>query len=90
MANLSLEDKKLITDMCNRDSKRRYAMLGRLQADCKYYLDYGNRRASCLWALDEVLHIELMKALYNSFSDNEKPQYISFDEILQFEKQMCK
>ena len=90
MANLSLEDKKLITDMCNRDSYHKYAMLGRLQADCKYYLGYANRHAASLWAKNETLHIELMKALYNSFGKKKKPKFITYDEILEFEKQMCK
>jgi NAD(P)H-flavin reductase len=63
-------------------------MLSRLESDCKYYLGYGNRYKKHLYYLDEQEHIDEMKKLYNSFPDDEKPQWISYDKILEYEKLM--
>lgn len=38
-------------------------MLGRLEADCKYYLSYGGRCAKHLWAKDERGQIDLMRRI---------------------------
>ncbi len=70
------------------DEKFRYQLLSRMQSDCKFYLGYGNRHAKYLWALDEKEHIEAMKELYNSFDDDKKPEWISMEEIEEYEKQM--
>lgn len=68
--------------------KECYEMLGRLQSDCNYYLGYGGRDKSKLWALDEKAQIEEMKRLYNSFSDDKKPEWLTYEDILNYEKMM--
>ena len=65
-----------------------YMMLGRLQMDCDYYLGYGNRYQGHLWAKNEKEQIEEMKKIYNSFSDDKKPEWLTMDQILGYEKQM--
>ena len=65
-----------------------YMMLGRLQMDCEYYLGNGNRNSKQLWALNETDHIEEMKKLYNKFADDKKPEWLTMDQILEYEKQM--
>lgn len=65
-----------------------YMMLGRLQADCEYYLGYGGRYANHLWARDEKKQIEEMKRIYNSFTDDKKPEWLTWENILEYEKQM--
>lgn len=67
-----------------------YMMLGRLESDCKYYLGNGNRYAPHLWALDEVKQIEEMKKLYNSLPNDQKPEWLTMEQIEQYEKEMCK
>ena len=65
-----------------------YQFLGRLESDCKYYLGFGNRSKKCLWYQDEKEHIEGMKNIYNSFEEHAKPEWITFEQILQYEKEM--
>lgn len=65
-----------------------YQLLDRLRSDCDYYLGYGNRNARHLWADDEKEQIEKMKELYNGFSDDEKPEWFTYEQILQYEKAM--
>lgn len=68
----------------------RYTMLSRLKADCDYYLGNGNRKKKHLWAEDEEKQITEMKKLYNSFKESEKPEWLSYEEILDYEKKMLK
>lgn len=65
-----------------------YQMLSRLQQDCNYYL-FTTKSSKVLWAHDEEEQIEIMKHLYLSFYDWEKPEWISMSDIEDFEKQMC-
>jgi hypothetical protein len=70
----------------NHKDEFNYLLLGRLRDDCDYYLGNGNRNAKHLWANNEKDQIEKMKELYNSFSDNEKPEWLTYEQILQYEK----
>lgn len=70
------------------DEKGRYMFLGRMQADCKYFLSGGNYYNKFLWANSPEKQIEYMKWLYNSFPDDKKPQWISMEEIEDYERQM--
>lgn len=83
-------DDMLTNDLTvGQDDKFRYQMLDRLRSDCKYYLGYGNRSANALWArgneAGQILH---MVALYQSFPDNEKPEWLTADDIESFAVQM--
>lgn len=71
-----------------REERFNYQMLSRLQQDCDYYLGNGNRQARFLWAENEQEHIKKMKELYNSFSDDKKPEWLTWDDILQYEQKM--
>lgn len=70
------------------DEVFRYKLLSRLQMDCEYYLGYGNRAGDRLWAGNEQDHIETMKNLYLSFPDEKKPQWITLDDISEYERAM--
>lgn len=65
-----------------------YRMLSRMQSDCKYYLGYGNRHTKHLWAQDERLQIDLMREIYDFLP--EKPEWITLEEISEYESEMCK
>ncbi|WP_313529279.1 LPD11 domain-containing protein [Anaerotignum sp.] len=73
----------------SREKKFQYMMLDRLKSDCNYYLGYGNRQVNRLWAKNEREHIEMMKSLWISFADDEKPEWLTWTQILQYEKEMC-
>ena len=70
--------------------KFNYMLLDRLRTDCDYYLGNGNRNKKCLWAGDEEKQIEKMKKLYNGFPDDNKPEWITLEEIEKYEKEMIK
>ena len=69
------------------DDKGRYMFLSRMQADCKYFLD-GHEYNKFLWAGNVEDQIKYMKWLYNSFPDDKKPEWISMEEIEDYERQM--
>lgn len=65
-----------------------YMLLGRLQSDCKYYLGYGNRCKNCLWSGNEKDQIKKMKEIYNNLPEDGKPEWLTYEEILNYEKEM--
>jgi len=67
-----------------------YIMLDRLRSDCDYYLGYGNRCKNRLCYDDEQKHIDKMKELYDSFPEGEKPEWLTYEQILDYEKSMIK
>ena len=54
------DERKIIDRVLHRDMVFRYQLLGRLQTDCEYYLNYGNRNIKRLWAGNVNLQIKLM------------------------------
>lgn len=75
-------------DIMQRDSRFRYMLLSRLQSDCEYYLGFGNRNTKRLWAGNEKRQIDFMIKLYDSFSADGKPQWLTMDKIKEYEKEM--
>lgn len=71
------------------EPKYRYMLLSRDKQDCEYYLGNGNRNPANLCTGDEVTQIEEMKALWNSFSEEDKPEWLSWEDILEYERKMC-
>ena len=81
--------KTTMEDVFRRNVKFRYQLLGRLKADCDYYLGYGNRYTMRLWAKNEEQQIELMIKLHDSFDQDKKPEWLTMDEILEYKKEMA-
>jgi hypothetical protein len=75
-------------DILQSDEKFRYQLLSRLQMDCNYYLGYGNKGKNALWAKDEKEQIELMKELWKSFAEGDKPEWLTWDNIMNYESKM--
>lgn len=71
-----------------QDKSFRYKLLDRLRSDCEYYLGAGHRKAKFLWTGDVRSHIKLMRDLYHSFDVTEKPEWITLDDILEYENRM--
>lgn len=65
-----------------------YMMLSRLQSDCDYYLGYGNRFAGHLYHKEEKEHISAMKKLWNKFPNGKKPEWLTYEDIANYENQM--
>lgn len=72
----------------NPDDTFRYRMLSRMQMDCNYYLGNGHRAPKHLWAGNEKDHIAIMKAIYDSFDDKDKPEWITKSDIDAYEREM--
>jgi len=68
-----------------------YMMLGRLQQDCKTHLNRVNNITPYAYKLSEEQQIETieeMKRLYNSLADDKKPEWLTWEQILEYEKNM--
>lgn len=65
-----------------------YMMLSRLQMDNDYYLGMGNRSARNLWAGSVDEQIKEMKRLWNSLPEDRKPEWLSMEDIKEYEKEM--
>ena len=72
-----------------KDEKFRYMMLSRLKQDCEYYLGNGNRSTKYLWAGSEKDQIQEMKARHKAFTDDKKPEWLTWGDILRYEDLMC-
>jgi hypothetical protein len=77
-----------MTDKDADDMRFQYMMLSRLRSDCDYYLGYGHRSANNLWADSVDEHIAEMKRLWNGFPEDKKPEWLTMDEILEYETKM--
>ena len=74
----------------NTNLEYNYMLLDRLKQDCEYFLGNGNGNVDTLWAKDIDEQIAKMKELYNSFADDEKPEWITIEDINNYEKKMKK
>lgn len=63
-----------------------YMLLGRLQADCDFYLGFGNRNERSLWAGNVKDQIAEMRSIYNRLKV--KPEWITMKDINRYEKEM--
>lgn len=74
------------------DNKFYYQLLARMKSDCLYYLAYETNckpEYNHLWAgHSPAAQIQYMKYLWNSFPDDEKPEWLTMKEIEDFEKKM--
>lgn len=79
---------KELPDFSKEPDIFKYQLLGRLQMDCEYYLGYGDRDESKLWAKNVDRQIEIMKNIYESI--DEKPEWINLEEIEKLKFEMNK
>jgi len=79
-----------VEGLISEEKKFQYMMLGRLRSDCDYYLGYGNRCPGHLWGKNEEEHIKAMKDIWHSFSSSEKPEWLTWEQIERYEKEMLK
>lgn len=73
------------------DSSIKYQFLSRMKTECEYITgSFGpkHRIEDNLWADNASNQIDNMKALWNSFSDEGKPEWLSMEQIDKYEKQL--
>lgn len=79
-----------ILDRAKKPDKLAYQFLGRLQADCNYYLGYGNRSNNCLWFYNPEKHLYYMWFLWACFPADSKPEWLTFGDLMQYEKEILR
>lgn len=79
---------KIDDSILKQSDKFKYQLLGRMMTDCSYFLGAGKGAEKFLWAGNVPEQIAYMKAIYNSFPDNKKPEWISLADIDEYEKKM--
>ena len=68
----------------------KYMLLDRLRTDCGYFLGNGNRDAGHLWAAGSVeTHLECMRILWDSFPDEDKPEWLTRDDLERYAQDMA-
>jgi hypothetical protein len=72
------------------DNTHNYRLLDRLRSDNDYFLGNGNRSEKHLWAGNVDAQIKEMKRLWNNLPENAKPEWLSMDDILEYEQKMKK
>ena len=65
-----------------------YQMLDRMRSDCEYFLGYGNRCEKHLWGKSVDKHINAMKLAWNQLPADGKPEWLSYEDICEYEKKM--
>jgi len=65
-----------------------YQMLSMLESKCRYYLGHGNRSSNIFDDGTGRYCIDEMKRLWHLFPDAEKPEWLTFEQICDYEKQI--
>lgn len=77
-----------VEEVLQHDLRFRYMLLSRLQADCEYYLGFGNRNPGRLWAGSEAEQIEYMTKIHDSFGEAEKTEWLAMEKIKEYGREM--
>ena len=88
MNNEKFEDGGSVEGERYGDDEFNYRMLSRLQSECDYFLGYGGRSEKYLYGENVDSHIKEMKKIWNGFSKSKKPEWLSMEEIEQYESDM--
>lgn len=65
-----------------------YMMLSRMQSDCDYFLGNGNGYEGHLYGGSVEAICDEMEHLWKSFTDEEKPEWLTLEQITEYRKQM--
>ena len=67
-----------------------YRLLSRLQTDCEYFLGNGNGHECHLYYDTVEEHCDEMERLWDSFAAEEKPEWLTKEQIKNYREQMLK
>lgn len=81
---------KVETNLSQKDECFRYRLLSRCIQDCLYFVGLGRRMDKFLWGGSVLNHIKAMHILWDSFPEDKKPAWTSYEEIERFEYEMVK
>lgn len=77
-------------DWAKHEPRFRYMMLDRLRQDCEYSLNRCGGSENVLWAKDAKAQIAHMKALWKTFPEKDTPEWLTWEDILEFERRLIK
>ena len=83
-----VNDGTLYYEPLSEDMRYRYSMLSRLKSDCDFYLGNGYGYEGHLWAGSVKKQIAEMRYRLNEFKDDEKPQWLTEEQIDNYEREM--
>ena len=66
----------------------RYMMLSRMKMDCDYYFGNGGQNPDTLWAGNEKEQIENMVALWKTFDPDDRPEWLTWGDIVYYALKM--
>lgn len=89
MNQISERQQYEINLVVHQDEIFRYRLLSRMKMDCEYFLGFGNMVNKYLWAGSVQLQIAYMKAIWESFQSNRKPEWLTIQQIEQYERRMA-
>ncbi len=81
-------EKKVNFEYTKKEDSYRYMLLDRMRGDCEYFLENGNGFEGHLWAGNVEDHIMIMKEIWNSFEQKQKPEWLSMEDIIDYENRM--
>lgn len=67
-----------------------YMMLDRLRMDCEYFLGNGNGYEGHLYYKSVEEHCDEMEKLWNSFANEDKPEWLTMEQIKEYREKMLK
>lgn len=65
-----------------------YMMLGRMRSDCNYFLENGNGYEGHLWGGSVEKICDEMENIWNSFAEDEKPEWLTMEQNKDYRKRM--
>ncbi len=89
--DFTIENPETDREIREANFKFEYMMLSRLVSDCEGFLSEGDcryRNASQIWGVTVASHIARMKELWAKFDDDLKPEWCSWEQILEYERKM--
>lgn len=69
------------------DKKYRYQLLDRMRQDCVCYIN-AHGGVNSLWTETEEEQIEYMLFIWDLFEKDEKPEWLSREQIIEFGRKM--
>ena len=78
----------IIDEYKENPHRHQYMMLDMMRSRCDYYLGHGNRHPKHLYGDDVASHIAEMKRMWNELPDDAKPEWLTWERILEYEEEM--
>ena len=87
---MQLISNKMSTSRLQGTKEFRYQLLDRMRSDCDYFLNNGGGASlnKYLWADNASLQVDCMRYLWNSFSEGDKPEWLTLEQIDVYETKM--